>query len=173
LLPTSFFERNLRGAIHVYLFVVLSISVSCNNPQNDPRQQQSSQPKTVILHDLKHDEALGGHTLQRHVGQSDEELLKRLRAQPEIAAASTYADEETADQVVSAALSQNSERVEAWRSRPARKPNLVLHYHGAEPIGRSVRQGESLAADCYDAIVVLKADGPGDFHVLTTYPELK
>jgi hypothetical protein len=75
--------------------------------------------------------------------------------------------------VVSAALSQNSERVEAWRSRPGRKPNLVLHYHGAEPIGRSVRQGESLAADCYDAIVVLKADGPGDFHVLTTYPELK
>lgn len=159
--------------IHVYLFFVLSITVSCNNPQNDSHLQQSNQPKSVIRHDLKHDEALGGHTLQRHVGQSDDELRKRLRAQPEIAAASTYTDVETADQVVSAALSQNSSRVEAWRSRPGRKPNLVLHYHGAEPIGRSVRQGESLAADCYNAIIVLKADGPSDFHILTTYPELK
>ena len=172
-MPSSLFERNLRGAIHVYLLFVLSISVSCNNPQNDSQPQQSSQPRTLVRHDLKHDEALGGHTLQRHVGQSDDELRKRLRAQREIAAASTYTDEETADRVVTAALSQNSERVEAWRSRPGRKPNLVLHYRGTEPIGRSLRQGESLVADCYKAIVVLKADGPGDFHVLTTYPELK
>ena len=172
-MPSSLFERNLRGAIHVYLLFVLSISVSCNNPQNDSQPRLSSQPRTLVRHDLKQDEALGGHTLQRHVGQSDDELRERLRAQPEIAAASTYTDEKTADRVVSAALSQNSERVESWRSRPGRKPNLVLHYRGAEPIGRSLRQGESLVADCYNAIVVLKADGPGDFHVLTTYPELK
>ena len=107
----------------------------------------------------------GAHLLDRHPHLADQ-----LQA---VAHGERHSFQETADQVVSAALSQNSERVEAWRSRPGRKPNLVLHYHGAEPIGRSVRQGESLAADCYDAIVVLKADGPGDFHVLTTYPELK
>jgi hypothetical protein len=166
-------KRNLRIAIHVYLFLILSISIRCNNSQNDFQPQQSSNQKTVIWHDLKQDEALGGHSLQRHVGQSDDELRKRLREQPEIAAASTYPDLATANKVVSAALSQNSRRVEVWRSRPGKKPNLVLHYQGTEPIGRSVLQGAPWAADCYNAIIVLKADGSSDFHILTTYPELK
>jgi hypothetical protein len=140
-------KRNLRIAIHVYLFLVLSIAVSCNNSQNDFQPQRSGKQQTGISHDLKEDEALGGHSLQRHVGKSDNELRKRLKAQPEIAAASTYTDLATANRVVSAALSQNSSRVEVWRSRPGKKPNLVLHYHGTEPIGRGVLQGACLAAD--------------------------
>jgi hypothetical protein len=39
--------------------------------------------------DLRADEALGGHTLARHVGKTDAELAARLKREPQISAAST------------------------------------------------------------------------------------
>ena len=38
---------------------------------------------------------------------------------------------------------------------------------------RSLRRGESQTVDCTSAVIVLRADGPQDFYVLTTYPEAR
>jgi hypothetical protein len=35
---------------------------------------------------------MGGHTLARHVGKTDAELIERLRREPQISSASTYTD---------------------------------------------------------------------------------
>src|SRR5689334_10011971 len=62
-------------------------------------EQRQSNPATPT-HDLSADEADGGHTLQRHVGKSDAELIERLKREPQISSASTYTDRATAERVI-------------------------------------------------------------------------
>jgi hypothetical protein len=50
---------------------------------------------------------------------------------------------------------------------------LVIDFHGqsAQPIGRCMARGEQVAQPASDALIVLKWSGPGDYYVLTSYPE--
>jgi hypothetical protein len=127
-------------------------------------------------YDLARDEALGGHTLARHVGRTDAQLAERLRREPQITAASTYADQATASRVVALALDASRDRVEAWSRRQGRRPNLVLNYTSRDgpPIGRSLRRGSGVAMPCDRAIVVLRwHDRMRRWYVLTSYPETR
>lgn len=127
-------------------------------------------------YDLARDEALGGHTLARHVGRTDAQLAERLRREPQISAASTYADQATASRVVALALHASRDRVEGWSRRQGRRPNLVLNYISRDgpPIGRSMRRGSGVASPCDRAIVVLRwHDRMRRWYVLTSYPETR
>lgn len=120
--------------------------------------------------DLSLDEARGGHTIARHVGKSDDELRARLKAEPDISAASTYTDLETAERVVGQVLERKKDEIEKWSRRTGNRPNLALRLDMDEVIGRSVKQGQTRAIDVSDAVVVLRWDG-SDWYVLTSYPE--
>jgi hypothetical protein len=122
--------------------------------------------------DLSSDEAMGGHTLARHVGKTDDDLRERLRREPNISSASTYTDRATAEAVVGAALASPPRSFETWRGRTGRRPNFVLHYAAHRVIGRSIGRHRHDAAPCEDALVVLRWDDRRDrFYVLTSYPE--
>jgi hypothetical protein len=122
-------------------------------------------------YDLARDEERGGHTLSRHVARTDAELAKRLERERNISAASTWADRETAEETVTEALRAERGREESWMRRGYPRANLALHYLAGRPIGRSLRRGESTPVTCTDAVIVLRADGPDSFYVLTAYPE--
>ena len=124
-------------------------------------------------YDLSHDEERGGHTLRKHVGQTDLQLAERLRVERNISAASTWIDLETAEDTVKEALANNSDRVEKWIRRGYPRPNLALHYDAGRVIGRTLTRGEARAVDSTSAVVVLRADGPETYYVLTTYPEAR
>lgn len=110
------------------------------------------------LYDLQADEQLGGHTLARHVGKSDADLLDRLRRERRISAASTYPDLDTARRVVAAAVSESRGRIDTWARRAGSRPNLVLHYAQADrqSIGQSMARGARVSAICTRALVVLR-----------------
>lgn len=123
--------------------------------------------------DLSADEAMGGHTLTRHVAKTDEELVDRLRREPQISSASTYTDRATAERVVGAALASAGRAFDTWKTRTGRRPNFVLRYNGRETIGRSMSRGRSTSAGCNRAVVVLRWDDRRQrFYVLTSYPEV-
>jgi hypothetical protein len=128
---------------------------------------------SVASRDLERDERLGGHTLRRHVGLSDDELQARLRRERHIAAASSYTDRATAERIVGETLDLSRHRIEAWLARERPRPNLVLDYRGSRgrPIGRSLGRGERGARPAFDAVVVLEWDGQNGYFVLTSYPE--
>jgi hypothetical protein len=88
-----------------------------------------------------------------------------------ISAASTWTDRETAEATVAQALRSERSRIESWMQRGSPRANLALHYRAGHTIGRSLRRGESQAVPCSNAVLVLRADGPDSFFVLTTYPE--
>jgi Bacterial CdiA-CT RNAse A domain len=121
-------------------------------------------------YDLERDEQRGGHTLEKHVGRTDEQLRERLQRE-RISAASTWTDRETAEVTIGEALRAERGRVEGWMRRGFPRANLALHFDARRPIGRSLRRGEEQSVDATSAVIVLRADGPESFYVLTAYPE--
>jgi len=126
--------------------------------------------------DLARDEVRGGHTLARHVGRTDDQLRERLRAQPNISAASTYPDRETAELVVGAVLVAESSRIQSWTGRRGARPNLALRARRPRgpPIGRVLERGRRQPVDARHAVVVLRWDvRTNSYYVLTSYPEIR
>jgi hypothetical protein len=143
--------------------------VSTSSP---PARERRLPERPASSHDLSADEAMGGHTLERHIGRTDAQLIDRLEREPHISSASTYTDRATAESVVGAALNLDNRAFGAWREREGRRPNFVLHYRADVVIGRSVRRGQSESEPCDRALVVLRWDERSQrFFVLTSYPE--
>jgi len=155
----------------------------CGEESPEPRTRQEmprSEARTIARiapgsgrYDLSTDEDRGGHTLKKHVGQTDEELRERLQRELNIAAASTWMDRNAAEETVGEALRINRGKIENWERRGYPRSNLALHFNAGRVIGRSMRHGESQSSPCTRAVIVLKADGAQNFHVLTTYPEAR
>ena len=123
--------------------------------------------------DLARDEKRGGHTLSRHVGLSDAALRERLKREQRISAASTYTDRLTAEEAVTAAITTNKKRVDAWAAREGSRANLVIDWPGKGKIlGRSLRRGDKAPVPCTRALVILKWNTETEiYYVLTSYPE--
>ena len=175
------------GAASIFLLLLWLVCNGCGQSMPQGRDQadqplpaaasqSSSGPadrspdRSTDRYDLGRDEQRGGHTLERHVARSDEQLQERLRRE-HISAASTWTDRETAEATVAQALRSERGRIESWMQRGFPRANLALHFHAGHTIGRSLRRGESQAVPCSNAVLVLRADGPDSFFVLTTYPE--
>ena len=137
-----------------------------------PAVEQRPAAAPAPSHDLSADEAMGGHTLQRHVGKSDADLTARLEREPQISSASTYTDRATAETVVGAALRSESKAFASWRQRTGRRPNFALRYRADRVIGRTMARGQSKSVPCDRAVVVLRWDDHRQrYYVLTSYPE--
>src|SRR5262245_4372800 len=110
------------------LFAAMACGGSSQPPPPVPVAERAQAPAAVALpkrsgRDLRADERLGGHTLQRHVGRSDADLRERLRRERDISAASAYTDEATASTTVASALAQSASKIEAWEARRGSRPN--------------------------------------------------
>jgi hypothetical protein len=138
--------------------------------RQEPTAENTSR-RSAERYDLARDEERGGHTLKKHVGRTDAELAERLERERNISAASTWTDLDAAETTVAEALRAERGRIESWMRRAGRRPNLALHFDAGRVIGRSLRRGDSQTVECTRAVIVLRADGPDSFYVLTTYPE--
>ena len=173
--------RVLRlGACAAFCFALLTHAASCGRegsrpaadaPETAENRKPAAMPAAQDRYDLQRDEERGGHTLKKHVGRSDEELRDRLRRERSISAASTWTNREAAEETVAAALRAEQRRVERWISRGYPRANLALYFDAGHPVGRSLDRGADRAVDCTRAVIVLRADGPEGFYVLTAYPE--
>ena len=110
----------------------------------------------------------GQHTLERHSGWTDKQLVNRLNTQ-KISAASTYTDEATAQRVVNESIAQNRTTIQQWLSSGS-KTRLELTYKGNQALGRGINSGEVSVGVRTDAKTVLKSNGKGGFDIITSYP---
>lgn len=127
-------------------------------------------PSSGAIRNLADDENQGGHTLARHVGKGDAELAARLKSEPDISAASSYTDRETAESAVGTVLSKKAAEISKWEQKSGSRANLALRYTLDSTVGRSLKRGAKSAVDVQSVVVVLKWDGDSWF-VLTSYPE--
>ena len=94
-----------------------------------------------------------------------------MRLEPNISAASTWTDRDTAETTVAEVLATERGRIESWMRRGYPRANLALHYNAGRMIGQCLHRGEERTVNCTNTVIVLRADGPASFYVLTTYPE--
>jgi hypothetical protein len=149
-----------------------------NAPQTRAGQQEAKQPHQAAIgaagrYDLERDEERGGHTLRRHVGRTEAQLEERLQRDRNISAASTWTDRQIAEETVAEALRAERGHLQSWMQRGYPRANLALHYSPGRPIGRSLRRGKSTPEACREAVIVLRAEGPNSYYVLTAYPEAR
>jgi hypothetical protein len=158
--------------------LIIALISGCGQSPKSETRNESTQSKRPggnaggVRYDLSKDEGRG-HTLKKHVGRTDEELFERLQRERDISAASTWTDRDAAEETVGRALQTEREKVENWERRGYPRSNLALHFNAGKVIGRSIRQGEKQSTPCTEAVIVLKAEGPESFFVLTTYPEAR
>lgn len=177
--PLMFPGRGSRPRRALEIFVLIAALFGASGIGNGHRLAAASSQAVLQtaapLYDLLADERIGGHTLERHVGRSDEQLAERLRREPRISAASTYPDVETARRVVSAAIEQSRARIDAWERRSGVRPNLTLNYQSSGgPIGRSLSRDARVSTLANRALVVLRwHERQRRWYVLTSYPEAR
>src|SRR6202048_1810932 len=140
------------------------IPSAARSVSNDP-------PDEAARYDLARDEARGGHTLDKHVGRSDEELRERLNPERNISAASTWTNREVAEETVAEAVRAQHNKIARWEERGYPRPNLALHFDAGRVIGRIMKRGDEASSPATQAVIVLKATGPNSFYVVTSYPE--
>lgn len=175
--PMSVPRQGWRWLAAISLLLAVG-ATGCGRPTTSTPAVSSEVPaverraKPSSNRDLSADEAMGGHTLARHVGKTDDELRERLRREPGISSASTYTDRATAEAVVGAALSSPPPSFESWRRRTGRRANFVIHFGADHVIGRSITRRRPEAIPCEQALIVVRWDERRQrFYVLTSYPE--
>jgi hypothetical protein len=119
--------------------------------------------------DLRAIEGENGHTLRRHVGQTNDAL--RERAQRTHHDVSSFDDARTAQQTVDAAFAENQQKIGVWTAKK-HHGNLDLHVHFDHPVGRVYRYDSGAVERSADAEVILEPRPalPGGYTVITAYP---
>lgn len=82
---------------------------------------------------MAHEGLDGAHTLAKHVGKTEEFLLNRLATEPNIRAASTFYDRETAEASLSEFIDSRANEIAGWLSGGG--DDLVLNGRARRPVG--------------------------------------
>jgi uncharacterized protein YukE len=88
---------------------------------------------------MAHEGLGGGHTLAKHVGKSEEYLLNRLATEPELQAASTFYDRQSAETALSAFMDANSAEITRWLASGTR--SLALTGWSSQAVGVAILRG--------------------------------
>jgi uncharacterized protein YukE len=109
-----------------------------------------------------------GHTLDRHVSKSAEELLHRVRANRRVPTASTYWDRATAHDAIEQTLRRHRVEIKRWIAADS-SPRLSLHLKVPYDLGFTIDRRGTVRF-VRQATVVLRRDHRGDVVVVTSYP---
>jgi CDI toxin RNase A-like protein len=113
-----------------------------------------------------------GHTLELHVGKSDQELARRLEADDAPQFNSAFTDTATAAEAVGTVLGDRRPDIDRWLDgEPGRTGDrIALDAYLPFPTGRSVSRTD--ATDCHGVRVVLRRDDrdPRGYVIRTAYP---
>ncbi|MEZ1318436.1 RHS repeat-associated core domain-containing protein [Pseudomonas fluorescens] len=117
-------------------------------------------------------EAQGGHLIRKHVGRTDSQLAKRLKAEPNIPAASTFPDRATAERASSKALDANRKKIEKFLQ--GKKEKTIVTHTFPYPVGNSLPNGHKNPVPASKVFLVLVKDvrRSEGYFLLTGFPEL-
>jgi hypothetical protein len=117
-------------------------------------------------------EAAGGHTMRKHVGRTDAQLAKRLADEPNIPAASTFAEPAIAERAIAEALGAKAADINTWLAGTAPRLNPPLRVNLGYNVGRSLARGAASTTNVQSVLIVLQRDAslPTGYRIVTAYP---
>lgn len=118
---------------------------------------------------LRQHEVPPGHTIERHVGKTTDELFERLERSGR-RRASSFTDQRTAERSVDALLEHHTEQIERW-SAAGGSDKLVLRFDLLEPAGTvALKDGTIVQSTAVKAVLIPSRKGEG-WQLLTAYPD--
>ncbi|KEK21777.1 RNase A-like domain-containing lipoprotein [Bacillus gaemokensis] len=160
------------------LAMILILSGCVGKEQKNANSKENSSTSVEKINNNILDEMEGppknGHTIERHVGKTEEQLKERLRTD-KVSAASTYYDKETATKAVKDSLKQHEKEIEKWLQN-SKENRLVLNTKHSFPVGKTVlKKNMSVKDKLVNTVTVLARDKSGElgFKIITSYPSDK
>ncbi|MBO1626885.1 MULTISPECIES: RNase A-like domain-containing lipoprotein [Bacillus] len=160
------------------LAMILVLSGCAGQEQKKESPKGSDSASIGKINDNILDEMEGppknGHTIERHVGKTEDQLKERLRTD-KVSAASTYYDKETATKAVKDSLKQHEQEIEKWLKN-SKENRLVLNTKHSFPVGKTVLKKDMSVKDkLMNTVTVLARDKSGSlgFKIITSYPSDK
>lgn len=115
-------------------------------------------------------ENLGGHTIERHVGRSENWLRQRLASDPDLRFASSFRNEAAANRTQGQFVKQHRAEIDEWLRSGSQRP-FTGEVTMGDPVGIVVERGRSGAVQTNRAQVVIVRDQSAQgWHILTSYP---
>lgn len=118
----------------------------------------------------------GGHTIERHIGKTPEELFARLDRRPGLDETSSFRNLAEAEKLISKVLIDNKNQIQMWvKNTPPNLPARVrLSRTFSHPTGILVQRGSRQVKNCYRVRVAIELTpyNGKPYFVLTAFPEL-
>ncbi|MDQ2958015.1 MAG: hypothetical protein M3Y42_13740 [Actinomycetota bacterium] len=112
-----------------------------------------------------------GHTLLKHVGKDEKELLGRLRAEPDRQLASSFYNRQIAETSISDLLASRKSKIDKWLAKDT--PKLMLQGSAPASIGITVFRFDLTTSDVSGLIVILRRDRSmiHGYRIHTAFPQ--
>jgi hypothetical protein len=122
---------------------------------------------------LAAEEAEGGHTILKHVGQTEADLRARLVREPRIPAAGTFSSLRAAEDVISDAISKNDKAIKAWAQWAKQGDRYRVLYTADRTVGTGVVRATGALQRMNKVRIILQKTQVGSrvYFILTAYPE--
>ena len=117
-------------------------------------------------------EKAGGHTLEKHVAQTYDELM--IRAAKGLKNATTFTNKRIATKAVKENLKHHTEKIALWLNDPLEN-QIILEFSHSYPLGKGVLKGKKAPFNnLTSSRIVLKKDVTHDFgfKIVTAFPIL-
>ncbi|MFE1747138.1 RNase A-like domain-containing protein [Coleofasciculus sp. H7-2] len=118
-------------------------------------------------------ELAGGHTLARHIGQTQAQLANRLASEPRRRLVSSFDNRSIAEEAIANALTANLTVINTWLSLSGGGSRLSINHNASIVVGTSLVRGASTTVPVANVTAVLVRDASSllGYYILTAYPE--
>ncbi|WP_161969195.1 RNase A-like domain-containing protein, partial [Entomohabitans teleogrylli] len=121
---------------------------------------------SIIYH-----ENFGGHTIQKHVGKSDAQLLARFENEPNLSASSTFFNQTAADKAIGNGIAANKGQLAEWLAGD--QSRLILQHTEKFTVGKVIQKSDGSSYFSKKITIVIDRDPamPNGYRVHTAYPK--
>jgi hypothetical protein len=121
---------------------------------------------------LSHHELPPGHTIERHVGKTVEELAQRLSVSPGLRRASSFDDQATAERLIESVLDSRLDDVRRWLADAGHSRRLTITEDLGRPTGHTVlRDGSVTTPTSVRVVLLAEPHAPSGWRILTAFPD--
>ena len=124
----------------------------------------------LIEHEALAGSKLGGHTIAKHVGRTEQQLRARLAAEPQRKMVSTFTDLKVAEASISKVMRLNATKIKAWaQTAPLARLELVEDVGKVVGFGVVRASGQVVNLSKVQLVLKLQSYNGMPYYVLTAY----
>ncbi|KAB0635780.1 RNase A-like domain-containing protein [Burkholderia latens] len=114
---------------------------------------------------------LGGHTIAKHVGKTEDQLKKRLMLEPHLRFASSFIDLQTAERAISEVMRAQALQIERWASSATRNSTFRITGDVGRTVGYTLARGASTVSNSTKIMIVTKMTAYNEmpYFILTAF----